>query len=267
MTQRPMPERYSDLAADRALFGLDAAEALEMERLMAAHGASEASELELAAAELDLALAKQSLAPLSESVRAALERAGEQWNAARAHGSVPAPAPDRAPEEPRRAAPPPATRPASVLPLAGWVLAAAAAIVAVLGWLREPHPGSSDPEQTYVALRSAPGTVNPSFQATANAPGATGDVAWSQSGQQGVLHLVGLPANDPRVEQYQLWIIDAEQKQPIDGGVFNAAGGEGWIAIDPKLTVARPTAFAVTLEKPGGVVVSAQDRVVLVATL
>jgi Anti-sigma-K factor rskA, C-terminal len=262
MTPRPMPERLSELAAERALFGLAAAEALELERLEAEHGASEASELELAAAELDLALAKQPLEPLPESVLAALARAGEQWNATRVHASAPAP------EGPRRAVPPAATRPASVLPLAGWVLAAAAAIAAVFGWLREPHfPGARDPEQTYVALRSVPGTVNPSFQATANAPGATGDVAWSQSGQQGVLHLVGLPANDPKVEQYQLWIIDAEQKQPIDGGVFDAAGGEGWIAIDPKLAVAHPTAFAVTLEKPGGVVVSAQDRVVLVATL
>jgi anti-sigma-K factor RskA len=148
------------------------------------------------------------------------------------------------------------------------VLAAAAAVVAVFGWLREPRSaGAGDPSQTYLALRSAVGTVNPRFQATEHAPGASGDVVWSQSGQQGVLHLIGLPANDPRVEQYQLWIIDAEQKQPIDGGVFDVAGGEGWIAIDPKLAVARPTAFAVTLEKPGGVVVSAQDRVVLVAAL
>lgn len=261
MTQRPVPERLSELSADRALFGLGAAEALELERLQALHGAGEASELELAAAELDVALAGQTHEPMPDSVRAALSRAGEQWIAARQTST------DW--EGTSRESPPSESPRGAAWPIAGWVLAAAAGVLAVLGWLPHgPQPARTDaPAQSYVALRAAPGTLNPSFQATEHAPGASGDVVWSQASQQGVLHLVGLPQNDPRVEQYQLWILDAEQKQPIDGGVFDVAGGEGWIAIDPKLGVARPTAFAVTLEKPGGVVVSAQERVVLVATL
>jgi hypothetical protein len=261
MTQRPTPERLSELAAERALFGLGPAEALELERLQSEHGASEARELELAAAELDLALAGRPLEPLSDSVRTALARAGEQWTAARQH--------EIAPSAPPGADPLAEARRAAIWPLAGWALAAAAAVVAVLGWLpREPQPVRAvDPAQAFDALRSVPGTLNPSFAATVHAPGAGGAVAWSQSDQQGFVHLVGLPANDPTVEQYQLWILDAEQKQPIDAGVFDVAGGESWIAIDPNLAVARPTAFAVTLEKPGGVVVSALDRVVLMATL
>ena len=46
--------------------------------------------------------------------------------------------------------------------------------------------------------------------------------------------------------------------RPVDGGVFDVPAGaaEVIVTIDAKLAIARPTAFAVTLEKPGGVVVS-----------
>ena len=44
-------------------------------------------------------------------------------------------------------------------------------------------------------------------------------------------------------------------------------GDDVLIPIDAKLAVADPKAFAVTVEKPGGVVVSTQDRVVLLAAL
>jgi hypothetical protein len=37
------------------------------------------------------------------------------------------------------------------------------------------------------------------------------------------------------------------------------------VPITPKLRVGRPTLFAVTIEKPGGVVVSTRKRVTLVA--
>lgn len=91
----------------------------------------------------------------------------------------------------------------------------------------------------------------------------SGDVVWSEDKQVGYMRLKGLPKNDPNKETYQLWIVDAAQdpKTPIDGGVFDvAADGEVVIPIDAKIKVRDPKAFAITIERPGGVVVSKQDR-------
>ena len=96
----------------------------------------------------------------------------------------------------------------------------------------------------------------------------SGDVVWNDAGQQGVMRLAGLPANDPAVSQYQLWIVDANRDQhPVDGGVFDAPrdGREVLIPIDAKLGVERPTVFAITREKPGGVVVSAGPLLIVAA--
>lgn len=96
----------------------------------------------------------------------------------------------------------------------------------------------------------------------------SGDVVWSDTAQTGFMRLTGLPANNPDQAQYQLWIVDAERSaQPVDGGVFNvpAGAGEVVIPIDAKLAVRTPSAFAITLEKPGGVVVSAGPLLVVAA--
>jgi hypothetical protein len=100
--------------------------------------------------------------------------------------------------------------------------------------------------------------------------GAQGDVAWSKSEQRGYLRFEGLPVNDPLVEQYQLWIFDKNQdeKTPIDGGVFDITStGEVVIPIQAKLRVREAYLFAVTIEKPGGVVVSDRSRLPLLAAV
>jgi len=73
------------------------------------------------------------------------------------------------------------------------------------------------------------------------------------------MRLSGLPANRSAAEQYQLWIVDpSRDERPIDGGVFDIPAGvdEVIVPIDAKLRAADPKAFAITLEQPGGVVVS-----------
>lgn len=95
-----------------------------------------------------------------------------------------------------------------------------------------------------------------------------GEVVWNNRTQSGVMTFAGMPQNDPGEVQYQLWIFDREQQNPIDGGVFDLnADGELAVRIDPKLGVAEPFLFAVTLEKPGGVVVSGREHIVLTAAL
>ncbi|HEY6035022.1 MAG TPA: anti-sigma factor, partial [Kofleriaceae bacterium] len=98
---------------------------------------------------------------------------------------------------------------------------------------------------------------------------ATGDVVWSPSAQRGYMRFVGLAPNDPSQFQYQLWIFDKtrDQAYPVDGGVFDVtSNGEVVVAINPKLHVNDLGMFAVTVEKPGGVVVSKRERIVVTAT-
>ncbi|MEO9594272.1 anti-sigma factor [Rhodopirellula bahusiensis] len=96
-----------------------------------------------------------------------------------------------------------------------------------------------------------------------------GDVVWSNASQDGYMRFVGMPVNDVAVEQYQLWIIDpARDDEPIDGGVFDIdSTGEVVVPITAKLKVLNPVAFAITVEKPGGVVVSSQENLPLLATV
>jgi len=96
----------------------------------------------------------------------------------------------------------------------------------------------------------------------------TGDIVWSDAKQAGYIRITGLPKNDPGKEQYQLWIFDENQdpKTPIDGGVFDAGSeGEIVIPIDAKIKVKNPKVFAITVERPGGVVVSKQEKVAALA--
>ncbi|MCB1624066.1 MAG: anti-sigma factor [Pseudomonadales bacterium] len=98
----------------------------------------------------------------------------------------------------------------------------------------------------------------------------TGDVVWDGNGQQGFARFIGLPQNDPTREQYQLWIFDAsrDERFPVDGGVFNVdKDGTVVVKIDPKVRVNSPTMFAVTVEQPGGVVVSDRSRLVATAPI
>ena len=155
-----------------------------------------------------------------------------------------------------------------------WFAFAASALVALGLWARrDPSPPGTIDLATARAqlLQTETDLVQAEF-----GPGKTpfesdvrGDVVWSNARQRGFLRFRGMPVNDPGREQYQLWIIDPERDdEPIDGGVFNIeSAAEAIIPIDAKLQVVRPQAFAITIEKPGGVVVSTQARLPLLAAV
>ena len=156
----------------------------------------------------------------------------------------------------------------------GWSVAAALLIALVVnqsgfrGTLETP--ASSIARQRVDLLNETRDAIQVPWQETADFQGAgiDGDVVWSNSTQQGFLRLAGLPANDPAISQYQLWIVDPDRDaNPVDGGVFDVASndGETIIRIDAKLNVKSPAAFAVTREKPGGVVVSAGPLLIVAA--
>ncbi len=97
----------------------------------------------------------------------------------------------------------------------------------------------------------------------------SGDVVWDNEAQKGFMRFKNLPINDAAMQQYQLWIIDPlRDDEPIDGGVFNCnSTGEIVVPITAKLQVISPAAFAITVEKPGGVVVSTQENLPLLAAV
>ncbi len=201
-----------------------------------------------------------------------------------------------------RATPPPEQLAAWVGPasrrigVAGWFAAAACFLLAVFGWLRplQSHlvppaaqvqatappaaaaPSISvvpTPEQERAALLARPESIKVSLGATKDpaAAGVTGDAVWDPVTQRGYLHFVGMAANDPKVRQYQLWIVDGgrDKRYPVDGGVFDvpANSSEVIIPIRAALPVRSAKAFAVTIEKPGGVVVSEQHHVVVLGAV
>jgi len=88
-----------------------------------------------------------------------------------------------------------------------------------------------------------------------------GDIIWSDQGQKGFIQIAGLPMNDPNKNQYQIWIIDPlKYGQPVDGGIFDVIRTDKAIIIpiNPKLPISKAVGFAITLEQPGGVVVSSE---------
>lgn len=97
-----------------------------------------------------------------------------------------------------------------------------------------------------------------------------GDMVWSNAEQKGFARFTNLPVNDAGKETYQLWIVDETQdaKTPLSGGVFNVSGnGEVIVPVNAQLQVKKPKMIAVTVEKPGGVVVSKQQRIVALAKI
>jgi Anti-sigma-K factor rskA len=173
----------------------------------------------------------------------------------------------------------------------GWLAAAACLVLAIFGWVRSPSPPpapiaqEATPPAAIVppiekpvvaptateeraALLAKADTLKVALGATKDpaAAGVTGDVVWDPATQRGFLHFSGLAANDPAVHQYQIWIFDGarDKRFPVDGGVFDipANTSDVVIPIRAALMVHKPAAFAVTVEKPGGVVVSGREHVV-----
>ena len=98
-----------------------------------------------------------------------------------------------------------------------------------------------------------------------------GEVVWDEDSQTGYMRFVNLRRNEPNAEQYQLWIFDGtrDERFPVDGGVFDIPrrDGEVIVPIHAKLRVRVPLAFAITVERPGGVVVSDRSRVAAIANI
>jgi Anti-sigma-K factor rskA len=170
----------------------------------------------------------------------------------------------------------------------GWLAAAACLVLAAFGWLRTPveappvaqippptpvavpvePPKPPTPAEERAALLAKADTLKITLGATKDpgSAGMTGDVVWDPTTQRGYMHFAGLKPNDPAIQQYQIWIFDGtrDKRFPVDGGVFDvpANAREVVIPIRASLMVRKPAAFAVSVEKPGGAVVSGREHIV-----
>jgi anti-sigma-K factor RskA len=99
-----------------------------------------------------------------------------------------------------------------------------------------------------------------------NTPEALAVAVWCPSMQEGILAVSKLPALPPD-KDYQLWVIDAQYKGPVDAGVFAidpATGGARTIfkASKPIRTVQK---FAISRERKGGARNAPEGPIVLVS--
>jgi hypothetical protein len=248
MSPEPTPslDRLYDLLAEEALEGLTPAERDELRRLLARFPDVEPTQLERAAAALQLGLHRQPPEPLPAGLRDRL-----------------APAPAAA----RRAEPAADRRPALHRPSmwytafawTGWAVAAACLVWAVTPALLDQF--NNTPEaRLHQMERSGATTVTWQPSQGALSRPVDGTVVWDRARQSGYLRIEGLPANDPNREQYQLWLIDGRRDEhPIDGGVFDVPpSGVAVVPFRPSIGPVDPTKFAITRERPGGVVVTKQ---------
>lgn len=165
----------------------------------------------------------------------------------------------------------------------GWAAAAAASIALALNLFvyrpaapevakQDPpaQPQPVTPAELRAQLLSAPNAVKAEWSAgnVKEIAQITGDVVWSDDKQTGYMRFRGLPKNDAGKEQYQLWIFEDPKLEahPKDGGVFDVtADGEVIVPINAKLLTKSPKVFAITIEPPGGVVVSKREKIAALA--
>lgn len=268
-------ERLADLLVQQALEGLSPSEERELKDLLAGYPDADPEAIDRTVAALLLAGDWQE-EPMPGDVRA---RIAQSAPAGAGAGVIPFPSPVQASPS---GAPAAVTRSDSRF---AWLAAAAAIVLAITAWW--PRFGGDAGLQVDVVSQASLDVqtlaqVRERFVATTApllrdwtatedpaAESVTGDVVWDPETQTGYMRFAGLAVNDPSESQYQLWIFDAtrDERYPVDGGVFNIPAGaqEVVVPILAKLPVREPTLFAVTVERPGGVVVSSRERIVVVA--
>lgn len=249
-------DRLHELLADRAAFRLSVAEQSELEQLARKFPDVDTDQFDRIAAAVELGLGPRSFPAPPTALVGRIAR--ELRDQSRKTAPSPRSSSDR--DTPRLAT-------WRFVPWWGWLAAAACLLIAVGVWRDALKPiGPPDLAVARQKLLASQDVVTAPLDKLDPTAAAEGDIVWSSASQQGFMRLRGLPANDPRKSQYQLWIFDKNQddRYPIDGGVFDIdRNGEVVVPIHAAIKVVDPTMFAITVEKPGGVVVSNRDPIVL----
>jgi len=245
--------RFDELSAGHAFGDLDLAEIAELDSLISQLGEVPDSALELLATTLDIQALGSPPEALPPHLVARLEKLAME---------LAAPSPENLIQPAV-----PAWKKWAISPVTGW---AAAAAVLTFFFTTDSQPPALAPAQAELRLRNqATDLMERKFAGIGDFKQAAGHVIWSDQAQQGYMTLSGLPVNDPTKSQYQLWVVDPtrDADAPVDGGVFDipSDGSTIVVPIAAKLLLSKPQAFVITLEQPGGVVKSKQEKVVALA--
>lgn len=262
---QPLHQHYLDLLSTAALGPLTDEEMTELESLQGKFPDIAPSEFEEIAAAALLSMTPQQIEPMPAQLRQRIE--AEAANHVPSRRSSASSAPQSV--ESYEAQPVSRPLPFGRRELLAWCAVAASLLLAAVAWLK---PGDRPLATARAALLRDAGDVIQVDWGPGKHPfqqDVVGDVVWSDARQEGFMRFRGMPANDPSKKQYQLWIIDpSRDDEPVDGGVFDIPSDEEVIVpIVAKLSVQRPTAFAITIEQPGGVVVSTQEALPLLAAV
>jgi len=83
--------------------------------------------------------------------------------------------------------------------------------------------------------------------------GSRAVVIWDAEKHEGQIHITNLP-DAGEGKDYQLWIVDPAYKNPVDAGLITRApDGTANIKFAPNQVIREASAFAVSIEKTGGV--------------
>ena len=269
MNEQEILDRFEELEAGRILGDLDSNEIKEWEKLSADPRCKSDLTLELAAAALESKYLGNEETGLSKDLLGKLQEGMA--------GFV-------VPEEPKESEGN-VIRPANwqtilAAPKTGWAIAALFALLLIaqsfidkgpqepkgLTTAKVEKPSAEESRDTLISKASD--LVKSDFGGLESYGEMSGTVVWSDELQEGYMSLTNLPENNPGTNQYQLWIVDpTRDEKPVDGGVFDIPSGDGTtiIPIRNPLVITNPKAFVITLEQPGGVVVSKQEIVVALA--
>lgn len=274
-------ERLTNLLADSATEILSPEEREELQRLLSGQSDFRESDLELVAASIHLTQPMDT-ETLPTRVRARILADAEKFFSANHQVEAKPAQAEFHPAGNVLQFPAGRIRKSFNWQMAGWYAAAACLLIAAVSWWPQFNsatetkpriPGAGELRANLIAEAKDLSRIEWTPTALPGMQGVRGDVVWSNAEQKGYMRFVGLPANDVKALTYQLWIFDAEQDErfPVDGGIFDIAqasatsNGEVIIPINARLKIGKATLFAITLEKPGGVVVSKRDRLALVA--
>lgn len=264
MSEQDIHDRFEELEAGRILGDLSMEEQQEWKQLSRTLGAGNDISLEMTAAAIEAEFVASEPEALPSELADTIRRRMPQFTV---DGDQP-PQPVELPVWKR----------IYQSPQAAWGLAALLALLLVASFIANKPgigPGTSvekvpvsPMEARDLLVTGADDLIESDFGGTESFSGMSGKVVWSDRLQEGYMTLTNLPANDPSINQYQLWMVDpSRDEKPVDGGVFDIPSGQSTavIPIRNSLIVKKPQAFVITLEQPGGVVVSKQETVVALA--